>query len=182
VVQGAGPIGMAAAMKLKEYNVENLIMIGGPEWRLREAEKFGVDHTINIESHKPEERTEEVLRLTGGRGADLVFEGAGVPSAFAESFDLVRRGGLVVETGHFTDAGTVEINPYNVCYKDCTLISQYGFGYQQYDTALRQITKWHRNGTYPLRDLVTHTFKLDNVEDGIKLHRSYKTLKAVVVL
>jgi Zn-dependent alcohol dehydrogenase len=32
-----------------------------------------------------------------------------------------------------------------------------------------------------LEDLVTHTFKLDDVEEGIKLHRGYKTLKAVVV-
>jgi L-iditol 2-dehydrogenase len=129
-VQGAGPIGIAAAMKLKEYNVENLIMVGGPEWRLKETEKFGVVHIINMENHSPKEREEEVHRLTGGRGADLVFEGAGVPSAFTEAFDLVRRGGLVIEAGHFTDAGTVPINPYKVCYKDCTLICLYGFGYQ----------------------------------------------------
>ena len=182
VVQGAGPIGIMAALKLKEYNVEKLIMVGGPEWRLREAEKFAVDHTINIEKvNKPEDRIAEVRRLTEGRGADIVLEGAGVPAAFPEAIEMVRRGGILVEVGHYTDAGSVMINPYRICYKDLTLISQYGFSFHQYNTALRQLEKWHRNKEYPLEDLVTHEFKIKNAEDGIKLHRQYKTMKAIVV-
>ncbi len=182
VVQGSGPIGLAAAMKLKEYNVETLIMIGGPEKRLKEAEKFGVDHTIDIEEiTDPVDRLNIVKKLTSGRGADLVFEGAGVPAAFAEAIDLVRRGGIMVEVGHYTDAGTVEVNPYQICYKDLNLISQYGFSFHQYDIALRQLTKWHRNGTYPLEDLVTHQYSIEKVEEGIKLHKKWETMKAVVL-
>lgn len=182
VVQGSGPIGIAAAMKLKEYNVEKLIMIGGPDWRLKEAEKFGVDHTINIEEmQNPEDRLSAVKKLTGGRGSDLVFEGAGVPAAFSEAIDLVRRGGIIVEVGHYTDAGNVLINPYKVCYQDLTLISQYGFSYHQYGIALRQLSKWHRNDQYPLEDLVTHENKIEDAEEGIKLHRQWKTMKAVVI-
>ena len=181
VVQGSGPIGIAAAMKLKEYNVEKLIMIGGPDWRLKEAEKFGVDHTINIEDTKPEDRLQEVKNLTEGRGPDLVFEGAGVPAAFAEAIDLVRRGGIIVETGHFTDAGEVLINPYKVCYKDLTLISQYGFSFHQYGVALRQLSKWYRERQYPLEDLISHEYKIDETEEGIKMHRQLKTMKAIVV-
>jgi L-iditol 2-dehydrogenase len=181
VVQGSGPIGLAAAMKLKEYNVEKLIMIGGPEWRLKKAEKYGVDYTINIENTNPEERLAEVRKVTGGRGPDLVFEGAGVPAAFAESIDLVRRGGIIVEVGHYTDAGSVLINPYKLCYKDLTLISQYGFSYHQYGLAFRQLSKWHRYNQYPLEDLITHEYKIEDTEEGIKLHRQWKTMKAIVV-
>jgi L-iditol 2-dehydrogenase len=182
VVQGSGPIGIAAAMKLKEYNVEKLIMIGGPDWRLKEAEKYGVDYTINIEEiPKSEDRLSEVKRLTGGKGPDLVFEGAGVPSAFAEAIDLVRRGGRIVEVGHYTDAGEIAINPYTVCYKDLTLISQYGFSFHQYGLALRQLSKWYRNNQYPLEDLVSHKYKIEDTEKGIKLHRQWKTMKAIVV-
>jgi len=182
VVQGSGPIGVMAALKLREYNVERLIMVGGPEWRLKEAEKFGVDYTIDIEEFtKPEDRVAEVRRLTGGRGPDLVFEGAGVPAAFPESIEMVRRGGIVIEVGHYTDAGSVMVNPYKICYKDLTLISQYGFSFHQYDIALRQLMKWYRNEEYPLEDLVTHEFKLEDVEEGIKLHRQWRTLKAIVI-
>jgi len=182
VVQGSGPIGICAAMKLKEYNVEKLIMVGGPEWRLKEAEKFGADHTIDIEEvADPEDRLAEVRKLTGGRGPDIVVECAGVPAAFPEGIKMVRRGGIFVELGHYTDAGSVMINPFTVCYKDLTLISQYGFSFHQYDTAFRQLMKWHRNGEFPLKDLVTHEFKIEDTEEGVKLHRQWKTLKAIVV-
>ena len=182
VVQGAGPIGILAAMKLKEYNVEKLIMIGGPEWRLKEAEKFGIDHTINIdEVTDSEDRISEVKKLTEGRGTDLVFEGCGVPSAFPEGIEMVRRGGIYVEAGHFTDAGSVMVNPYRICYKDLTIISQYGFSFHQYNTAFRQLMKWHRNKVYPLEDLVTHEFKIKDTEEGVKLHKDLKTLKGIVV-
>lgn len=182
VVQGSGPIGIMAALKLKEYNVEKIIMVGGPEWRLKEAGKFGVDNTINIEEvTKPEDRLAEVRRLTGGRGPDIVVECAGVPAAFPEGIDMVRRGGIFVELGHYTDAGSVMVNPFKICYKDLTLISQYGFSFHQYDTALRQLMKWHRNEEYPLEDLVTHEFKIEDTEEGVKLHRQWKTLKAIVV-
>jgi len=181
VVQGSGPIGINAAMKLREYNVGKLIMVGGPEWRLKESEKFGVDHTINIEEvTKPEDRIAEVRGLTGGRGPDIVVECAGVPDAFPEGLEMVRRGGIFVELGHYTDAGNTMINPFKVCYKDLTLISQYGFSFHQYDTAFKQLSKWHRNNEYPLEDLVTHEFEIDDTEKGIKLHRQWKTLKAVV--
>jgi L-iditol 2-dehydrogenase len=93
----------------------------------------------------------------------------------------VRRGGIMVEVGHYTDAGTIEVNPYLICYKDLTLISQYGFSFHQYDIALRQLTKWHRNGTYPLEDLVTHEYSIEKVEEGIKLHKKWETMKAVVL-
>jgi L-iditol 2-dehydrogenase len=182
VVQGSGPIGIAAAMKLKEYNAEKLIMIGGPDWRLKEAEKYGVDYTINIEEiPKPEARLLEVKKLTGGRGPDLVFEGAGVPQAFAEAIDLVRRGGIIVEVGHYTDAGEVLVNPYKICHKDLTLISQYGFSFHQYGYALRQLAKWHRNNLYPLKNLISHEYNINDTEEGIKLHRQWKTMKAIVV-
>lgn len=182
VVQGSGPIGLMAALKLREYNAEKIIMVGGPEWRLKEAEKFGVDHTINIEEiTDAKDRISEVIKLTDGRGADLVFEGAGVPAAFPEGIEMVRRGGIFVEVGHYTDAGSTTVNPYRICYKDLTIISQYGLGYQQYDTALRQLTKWYRNDEYPLEKLVTHEFKIEDTENGIKLHRQLKTMKVIVV-
>ncbi len=110
-----------------------------------------------------------------------MFEGAGVPAAFVEAIDLVRRGGIVVEVGHYTDAGEVLINPYKVCYKDLTLISQYGFSFHQYGLALRQISKWHRNEQFALEDLISHEFKIEETEEGIKLHSQWKTMKAIVI-
>ncbi len=42
---------------------------------------------------------EDVLRITNGRGADLVVEASGAPSAIASSFSTVRRMGRVCQIG-----------------------------------------------------------------------------------
>jgi len=40
--------------------------------------------------------------------------------------------------------------------------------------------KWHRNREYPLKNLVTHEFKIEDAEEGIKLHRQWNTMKVIV--
>jgi threonine dehydrogenase-like Zn-dependent dehydrogenase len=37
--------------------------------------------------------------MTEGRGADVVVECAGVPSAFLEGIEMLRQGGTFVEVG-----------------------------------------------------------------------------------
>lgn len=182
VVQGAGPIGIMAALKFREYGASKIIMLGGPDFRLKMSEKFGVDHTINIEEYtRPEDRIKEVMKLTKGRGADVVLEGSGVSAAFPEGIEMTRRGGIYIEMGCFTDAGPVMVNPHRICFKDLTLIGQYGFGPHQYERDLWMIYKWWRNKEYPLEDLVSHEFRIEKTEEGILAHKSWKTMKCVVM-
>ena len=182
VVQGAGPIGVMAALKLKEYGASKVIMIGGPEERLRLAKKFGVDDTINLDEiseHKA--RVEEVKELTDGRGADIVVEGAGVPAAFAEAPDLVRKAGIVVEIGCAAPGlGTVQIDPYTWQRRDLTLICQCNYSPHQYKRDLQMLHKWHIVNKYPLEELVTHEFKLEDLEEAIKTHKAWKSMKCIV--
>ena len=74
--------------------------------------------------------------MTAGVGADIVIETAGAPVAFKESLDLVRRGGIVVEVGHFTDPGAVEIHPHIVCFKDLDIRGMWAYPSMQFKTAL----------------------------------------------
>ena len=182
VVQGAGPVGLMAALKLREYGASRIIMIGSPDFRLEMAQKCGVDHVINIDQiTRPEDRIKEVVKFTDGRGADIVVEAAGVPAAFPEGIEMMRRGGTFVEVGHFTDAGSTIVNPFRICYKDMTLISAYGFGPHQYEKDLQLLYKWWRNNDYPLKEIVTHKYKLEHLEEGLKAHKEWKTLKCVIL-
>ena len=40
-----------------------------------------------------------VLKMTGGRGADIVIESVGLPQLYAQAFDLIRPGGHVAAFG-----------------------------------------------------------------------------------
>ncbi|MBA3363174.1 MAG: alcohol dehydrogenase catalytic domain-containing protein, partial [Actinobacteria bacterium] len=114
VVQGSGPVGLAAAMYARLSGVERIVMVGGPAARLELARTLGVaDAYIDIfEVKEPAERLVSVLRDTQeGRGGDVVIEATGVPSAVAEGLEMCRPAGTYLVLGQYTDHGATPINP-----------------------------------------------------------------------
>src|SRR4051794_18330377 len=81
VVQGAGPVGLSAAVLAQLRGAGQVIVVGGPEVRLAAASRFGADMTIDIGTTTESERLAIIRGLTGGRGADVTIEATGVPAA-----------------------------------------------------------------------------------------------------
>ena len=102
IVLGAGPIGQLVIAALAHVGTDCIIASDLSPSRLTLAEAMGAHHTIAADASL-DERLEQVKELTHGVGPDVVIETAGVPVVFKESLDFVRRGGIVVEVGHFTD-------------------------------------------------------------------------------
>ena len=117
--------------------------------------------------------------MTRGLGADVVVEVVGLPPAFAESLRLVRKGGRVVEFGHFTDNGTMALNPQQIVNLDVDILGSYAYPNAQLGTSLAFLSRY--SGTYPFEDLVTHTFAVEDTEQAIKASRDKVCVKAMVV-
>lgn len=180
VIQGSGPIGILAAFRARVYGAGNIIVLGAPERRLRLAEKFGAEHTINIEEvPDKEERIRRVMALTNNRGADLVVECAGAPSAFVEGIELTRRGGTLVEMGHFTSVGTVPLDPWRIVHKDLTIIGTIGYAPTQFDRDLKLLSRYLNE--FPLKEIVTDKFRLEEAERAIQAVRRMEAVKAVIL-
>jgi L-iditol 2-dehydrogenase len=97
-VQGAGAIGLLTVATAKLAGAGKIISIDMVDERLEMAERLGADHIVDMRAFKtPEERVGEVLKLTGGLGADVVVECVGVPAAVPEGINMTRRGGKYVE-------------------------------------------------------------------------------------
>ena len=129
VVQGSGAIGFGALYFAQKMGAYKVIVIGGPKERLDLAREFGADLTIDIEEvPDPEERIKIVKDETiAGRGADIVFEAAGFPSAIPEGLAMMRTSGDFVELGMFTDRGSVPINPHtDMMLKNANIYSCWG--------------------------------------------------------
>jgi threonine dehydrogenase-like Zn-dependent dehydrogenase len=179
VIQGAGGVGLLAAVKAQLLGATRTIMVGGPAHRLRLAREFGVDDTIDIaEVPAAADRVAAVKELTGGIGADLVVECAGVPAAVPEGLDMLRKGGVYVEIGNFTNTGTTVINPWSqLCAKDVTLIGQYAYTAHQYRKDFALLVK-HRE-RFPFHKMVTHRFALSEFDQAMKTVRQEDCLKAI---
>src|SRR5262249_28720693 len=49
VVQGAGPVGIAAVAVARNAGAKQVIIIGAPKHRLEMARRFGADHTLSLD-------------------------------------------------------------------------------------------------------------------------------------
>ena len=180
VVQGLGTIGLLVAAAAKAAGMYPVIGIDGVPLRCDMAKDFGVDVLLDMrEFTTPEARLEEVRRLTRGLGADVVLEMAGVPAAFAESLDLVRQGGRIVEFGHFTDVGTVPVNPQHLVNKEVDLLGVFAYQNSQIGTALTALLS--TNDRFPYEKLITHRFPVERAVDALEAGRQKTCVKSMIV-
>jgi threonine dehydrogenase-like Zn-dependent dehydrogenase len=113
-VLGTGPVGLYALAMSIVSGASLVVSIGAPEARIALARSWGAHQTINLDEVRDgRKRIEMVKQWTGGRGADLVVEAAGPPSAFEEGIEMVRRGGRFLVIG-VTGGRKVEISPRRI--------------------------------------------------------------------
>ena len=180
VIQGLGPIGILTGAAARAMGASPVIGIDRIAMRMDMAKRFGFDEILSLEDlPEVDDRVAAVRSMTRGLGADVVVEVVGLPPAFAESLRLVRKGGKVVEFGHFTDNGTVAINPQDIVNLDVDILGSYAYPNSQIGTSLALLSRYA--DVYPFEDLVTHTFGVEDTERAIQASRDKLCVKAMVV-
>jgi len=179
LIQGVGPIGLLTVAAARIAGAGKIIVIDTVDDRLRMAESLGADDLIGMKTFDSAlKRVAEVRRLTGGLGADIVVECAGVPSAFSEGIAMTRRGGKFIEVGHYTDQGGIEVNPQTICSKDIDIHGSWAYPPTQFDTALQTLRRVMES--LPVAKMVTHRFKVVEAEKAIQTIRSRTGIKMVI--
>jgi L-iditol 2-dehydrogenase len=180
VIQGLGPIGILTGAAARAMGARLVIGIDRIPMRMEEAKRFGFDAVLSLdEMPEVEDRVAAVRGMTYGLGADVVVEVVGLPPAFAESLRLVRKGGKVVEFGHFTDNGTTPVNPQHIVNLDVDILGSYAYPNSQIGTSLQFLSRYA--DIYPFEELVTHTFPVGATEQAIHASRDKVCVKAMVV-
>ncbi len=100
--------------------------------RLPKASEIGADEIILADKQNA---VEEILRLTNGRGADLVVEASGAAPAIASSFEVVRRMGRIAQIG-LTGKDHVSVPWDKAAWKVCDLYFNMSTGYTCWDRAI----------------------------------------------
>ncbi len=117
LVMGASGGLASFLVQLARHMGANVIAAAGTDDHVEVALGLGAQHGINYRKH---DLTAEVLKITGGKGVDVVCENIGDPELFPQAFAaLGRRGRLVTAGGH--GGGTVPLSVFNLYVKGLTI-------------------------------------------------------------
>ncbi len=153
---GLGPIGLGNVM-FQTYLGRQLIGIDRSAERLELARQLGATHTIAVEEGT--DVPAKVRELTGGWGADVCIEAAGVAATAKQCFAAARIAGTVIFNG---EQKSVELSPSeDFIRRDITATGSWFYHYNEYPAMLDLF----RQGL-PVASLITHRFPIEHASDA----------------
>lgn len=173
VVMGAGCIGLVTMMALKARGVSEVYVVDIMEKRLNKALELGADGVINGAEENVEERA---LKLTEGRGMDLVVETAGTEITTRQAIRIARKGSNIVLVG-YSKTGEMTLPMSLVLDKELTFKTVFRYRHI-YPMAIDAVA----GGKVNLKGIVTDIFPLEEVQKAMDYSVNNKAdiVKAVI--
>ncbi len=182
VVQGCGPIGLICIAVLRTMGVENITAVDGEQKRLDFAKRMGANKTVNFKEHNGlEALSGAVADSFGGHLADFAFQCTGSPVAHSNIYKFIRSGGGLCELGFFINGGDAQINPhFDLCSKEITLVGSWVYTLRDYATTFDFLKRAIAIGL-PIKELITHKYPLEKINDAFITNVKMEGLKIAVV-
>ncbi len=182
LIQGLGPVGLVMISVLRAAGINHIIAIDGTPKRLDMAKKLGAKTIINFkEVPTLEERVNLVKSVANGVGADFAFQCTGAPAAAKDIFEYIRRGGGLCEMGFFVNNGEYNVNPhFAMCNKEINLVGSWDYSADDYPTTMAFLRQ-AREMNIPIKDLITHEFPLDQLNEAMEVNVSQQGIKICYV-
>ena len=163
VVIGVGGVGLNVVQGARLAGCERIVALDTRSKPLDIAREFGATDAVEAAGEGVAERVRE---LTGGRGADYVFDTVGVPATLTQALALARKGGTVVVTGlsRLDALAAFPLFPF-VMQEKRLLGSLYGSGRPSRDVP--RLVSLYQEGKLKLAELVTRTYRLEEINDAL---------------
>ena len=163
VVFAQGPIGLCATAGARLMGATTIITVDGNDHRLGISKKMGADVTLNFNNC---DVVGEIMKLTGGRGADASIEALGLQSTFESALRVLKPGGTLSSLGVYSEDLTIPMSAFAA-----------GLGDHRINTALcpggkermRRLMAVIASGRVDLGAMVTHQYKLENIVEAYEL-------------
>lgn len=177
VVFALGPIGLCAVAGAKLMGATNIIGVDTVPARLDVAKALGVDHAVDFKAGDP---VKQIMDLTDGRGADAAIECLGTQGTFESALRVLRPGGTLSSLGVYSSDLRIPLDAYASGLGDISIISTLCPGGKE---RMRRLMDVVASGRADLKPLVTHRFKLDQIEEAYDLfsHQRDGVLKVALV-
>jgi len=171
-IVGSGPIGMAALLTAQFYSPSRIIMVDLDSNRLEVARKFGATDTVQASG---DAAVEQIKAMTGGLGVDVAIEAVGIPATFDVCQNILAPGARLANVGvHGT---SVNLRMENLWIQNVTIAT----GLVNTNTT-PMLLKTVQSGKVEPNRLITHRFKLDQIEEAYRVFSDAAKEKALKVI
>ena len=168
---GQGPVGASGTVFAATMGVRVIAVDVIPE-RLDLAKRLGADVTIDASQV---DAVEAVRELTHGEGADASLDATGIPDVRNNAVDSVAPWGRMCFVGHGGDT-TFDVSR-QIIHKQLTVCGSWTFSL----SGLAEVADFVVDRNVPLKDLITHRFRLDQAEEAYNLFDLGRTGKVVFI-
>lgn len=163
VVFAQGPIGLCATAGARLLGATTIIAVDGNDHRLGIARKMGADVTLNFKNC---DVVDEVMKLTGGKGADSAIEALGTQATFSTALKTLRPGGTLSSLGVYSEDLTIPMAHFAAGLGDHTIRTALCPGGKERMRRLMSVIAAQR---LDLGVMVTHQYKLENIVEAYDL-------------
>jgi len=171
VVSGGGPIGLLCLQLINIFGAANLTLIEPIAERRELGLKYGAKYVIDPLT---QDVKEEAMKITNGRGFDVLLEVSGAPSAAETMLDIAAKYANIIYVAQYSRDYNMPLNLYDMLYaKEVsitgTFVSPYAF------TRAAQIIE-----RLDLDALTAKVFDIDDAPAAFDAHMSGKYPKVLI--
>ena len=139
---GAGPIGLLCLQAFRCLSTADVVVADLIRERQDVAQRLGAKHIVDSADRN---FVEEVLRLTGGEGADVIVDAVGSSSTKKQSLAATRPGGTTVWIG--LHENTVTIDSHEVTLAERRVQGSYAASLSELKLAVELLASGRIDGT-----------------------------------
>ena len=174
LVTGNGPAALAYIAISKYMGADKVISVIRNEDKEELVKDLGATHVINS---KTQNVVEELEKITSGNKAELVVEATGAPAVIESAFNYVKKGGKIILYGIPGDEEKVSLPVKKIICEEITIHGAVGN-----TKAWKPLVDLIDKGAINLEKLVTHRFKLEDINSAFDLYRNHdrKIIKAII--
>lgn len=168
---GGGPIGLLSLQAVKMMGATSLTLIEPIAERRALAEKFGADHTIDPIT---QDVVQESMRLTEGRGYDVVIDCSGSTKAVLPLPEITAKGGELIYAAMYPNTYEMPLNLYQYCYFHELTISGLYVAPYAFPRAAQILPRMQLN------DFISQVYDIDDAEEAFRAQISGKYPKILI--
>lgn len=174
LIIGLGLMGILNGIVARHYGAKTVIGADSVSYRLNKALELGFDHIVDVEEH---DLAKSVREHTNGVMADTVIVGPGRIDAMQTGLTCVGKGGVVVLFMASPEKDVLALRPYDLYFKDVSIVCSYSCGPPDTRTALDLI----ESGIITSDQVVTHRFPMSETERGMEITAAAKDSLKVLI-